>query len=451
LLISIDTLRADHLGCYGYERDTSPAIDRLAAEGVLFEHAYSTSNWTLTAHVSMLSGLYPAEHGVLGYRHVIDPRIELLPEALAPLGYRSAGVVSTVSFLQAQHGFRQGWETYDDHTAYSSSLKGRRRFVSSELVYRRAIELLDGLGKGPFLLFVHFFDAHIAYVPPTPYNHFWAAPSAATESDLAAALALRPAAGQPIAGSPTILRQPTDRGVPHLKLESELESRRAQLERLAARYDGEIRWVDLWLGRLFDELRRRGLYDDMMIAVVSDHGEEFGEHGQLRHHNNLFDETVHVPMIVRSPGGRFAGHRVAAPASLVDVPATLLAAAGRRPSQFASGTDLLRRLDSSAPARDLFVIGERDGQSNKFLGAIIDDRRRAIFALTGAKPSRRPIDLQQLSGETPGLETAPIAELRRRLAAALDEQFRRRSLHPPGKIARRNAEERAALRALGYL
>lgn len=120
LLVSVDTLRPDHLGCYGDPRGASPRIDRLARESVLFERAYSTTNWTLPAHLSMLTGLYPAEHGVRDEYRGLDPRVPTLAEELRRRGYATAGVVSTVALMKRHHGFARGFDDYDDRTAYAA-------------------------------------------------------------------------------------------------------------------------------------------------------------------------------------------------------------------------------------------------------------------------------------------------------------------------------------------
>jgi arylsulfatase A-like enzyme len=420
VLISIDTLRPDHLGLYGYRRPTSPALDAFARQAVVFERAYSTSNWTLPAHVSMLTGLYPAEHGVLRLDQAIGRGVELLPEALGGLGYRSAAVVSTVPFLTARHGFARGWQVYDDRTAYPAAGAEPRRFVSSALVHRRALELLDELAGSPFFLFLHYFDVHAPYRPPAPYDSmFPPAPPA-----------------QRAAGS-------------------ELELRAA---RAMSRYDGEIRHVDAWLERLFAELDRRGLADSTLVAVTADHGEEFLEHGRRYHRKNLFDATLRVPMIVRFPGGAHAGRRVATPVSLVDLGATLLAAAGSGRDTWASGRDLAglaaggadpawrdRPLLATGDARDGLLVALIAGGA-KIVGPAGSDGRPAAgrwlvteLGAEGRERPARPLDRAEAERQLARL-TAAWAERRAAAAGATAT-----AASTPG------VEETAALRALGYL
>jgi arylsulfatase A-like enzyme len=430
VLISLDTVRADHLGAYGYRRATSPALDRLAREGVVFERAYSTSNWTLTAHVSMLTGLWPDQHRVHRMREALAPGVELLPEALAPLGYTSAAVISAVPFLKAEHGLARGWRVYDDRTVYPEAHgpAPHHLYVSSPHLHRRALELLDQLDDGPFFLFLHYFDAHNEYLAPPPYDTMFS-----TERDV---------------------REGTR--VP-LELPAEHELQRPLAERQMARYDGEIRWIDEWLGKLFEELDRRGLADETLVLVVSDHGEEFLEHGALYHGRNLYDVQIRVPLIVRFPGRAHAGRRIATPVSLVDVGATLLGAAGRGRDEWRSGRDLAGLLASPPAAgfdaRPLFATGlTRDAPLRR---AIVVDGLKAIFRATPDGGLGRLVTIRRVDGDP--LERTVVrsrgrvpTKLRRRFLAALEEQ-RRTAVPPARRLEASTAEDEAVLRALGYL
>jgi arylsulfatase A-like enzyme len=343
VLISIDSLRPDHLGCYGYERRTSPCIDELAGESLLFENAYSVTTWTLPSHLSLLTGLYPEVHGVQLDDRRLSPKAELLPEILAARGYRSAAVVAG-PYLSSTFGYDQGWVSYDDAEATAGSASpiedpGHSR-INSPAVHRRAVEALDRLGGGPFLLFVHYWDVHYDYLPPPPYDTLF---DPDYTGDVAALHFLtndRIHAGMP----------PRD------------------LEHIVALYDGEIRSVDGWLCRLFEELERRGLFDDALIVVTADHGDEFFEHGEKGHRENLFDTTLRVPLLIRPPGGIARAPRETSPASLVDLAPTIAAAAGvERPPAF-SGVDLLAGDgDGRLPA------GERD------LRAQLETHRHALL------------------------------------------------------------------------
>lgn len=430
ILVSVDTLRADHLGVYGYPRDTSPALDAFARGGVVFDRAYSTSNWTLPAHVSMLTGLFANEHGVLKMSQAISSEIDLLPAELGRLGYRSAAVVSAVPFLKAKHGFARGWEVYDDQTAFPSSRRkyAHHRFVGSAKVHRRAVELLEDLGGSRFFLFVHYFDVHGDYKAPQPYGTLFSSTNDARH------------------------------GVRVARHMEGTREQRAEAEKLLAGYDGEIRWVDSWLERLFAELERRGLMDNSMVVVTSDHGEEFLEHGELFHAKNLYDTSVRVPLIVRFPGRKYAGQRIAAPVSLVDLGATLLAAAGSKRSEWRSGRDLAGLLrPETARAwgdRDFLLTGL--GRPGPMVTGILKDGFKIVRT---ADEEGQPLAgwpwIFPLEGDPLERRIAEVDEReRRRLTAALLAAWRQQRAAMravPLELEARTTDEEEALRSLGYL
>ena len=268
VLVSIDTLRADRLPAYGYTGVATPAIDRLVSDGVLFERAYSHSPQTLPAHASMFTGKLPVEHGVrdnLGFALGSDQT--LLPELLAPFGYRSAAVVSSY-VLRKEVGLSRGFDVYDDRLPAASpemSVAQVQRDGSASLEV--AVAWLDGHGDSPFFLFLHLYEPHAPYAPPDRFARY----------------------------------EP---------------------------YDGEIAYADEIVGNLFDTLRARGLYDDALIILLSDHGEGLGDHGEQEHAIFLYDEAIRVPLVMKLPGGREAGRRVSVPVQHVDLLPTLLELVG---------------------------------------------------------------------------------------------------------------------------
>lgn len=270
ILVSIDTLRADRLPAYGYERVATPAIDRLVADGVLFERAYSHSPQTLPAHVSMFTGLLPVEHGVrdnLGF--AVAPQQVLLQELLAPLGYRSAAVVSSY-VLRREVGLARGFEIYDDRLPPAppdaSSAQVQRDGGDSLEVAERWLDGNAGADSS-FFLFLHLYEPHTPYAPPDRFARY----------------------------------EP---------------------------YDGEIAYADEIVGDLFAFLSARGLYDDALIVLLSDHGEGLGDHGEREHGVFLYDEAIHVPLVVKLPRGRGAGRRVSVPVQHIDLLPTVLDLAG---------------------------------------------------------------------------------------------------------------------------
>ena len=354
LLISIDTLRADHLGCYGYERDTSPRIDALAREGVLFERVLSTSSWTLPAHLSLLTGLPVSAHGICddrlwtrkdreGHPIAAPLRARFLSEELRSQGYRTAGFFSW-KYLEPQFGFgpgfevwqRLGYSLFSDPTVgpqfeklrAAGDIAGLQRLAAAhpELptdegtpcaaqVVDSALAWLDELEAGQnFLLFVHLFDVHDPYTPPPPFD---------TRFD--------PDYEGPIDG-----RRVTS---PDSPVRGDMPPR--DLEHLVALYDGGIAWIDSEVGRLLDSLQARGLARDTLVILTADHGEEFFEHGFKTHRRQLYLETSGVPLLMRWPAGLPATRRVAGTVGSIDVAASIYEATGIEPSSPTGGHSLL--------------------------------------------------------------------------------------------------------------
>ena len=240
LLITVDTLRPDRLGYSGNTRPTSPAIDRLAREGVVFRNAYSEAGWTLPSIASILSGRYPKDHGAVDFESALRDGVPTLATILRGRGYDTRGYVSHL-ILTPHYGVAQGFDHFDD----SVLQVGLPSLSSTDR------QLTDNVNAGladirqPYFLWVHYFGPH--------YDYLWHA------------------------GWESFGR--TDRD----------------------RYDQEIAHTDSHIGRLLDELRKRGLYDDTVVVFVSDHGEEFGEHGGVYHYT-LHGEVMRVPLIIRAPG-----------------------------------------------------------------------------------------------------------------------------------------------------
>lgn len=287
LLVSIDCLRADHVGAYGYHRATTPNIDSLAADGSTFMVAVSTSSWTLPTHFSMLTGLSPSFHGVTQQRK-LSPDIPYLPELLSQAGYQVDGVASWY-FLSQHFGFDRGFHSY-------------RLMVGSraDRVVDAAVDLVRQAEGRDRFLFVHLIDAHWPYLPPKRWlEHF--GPRPADISDLLDKAQQR--------------KKPGDQ---------------AEIEQVISLYDAEIAYADEQLGRLVDELRKRDLYDNALIIVTADHGEAFYEHGHWQHTISLYEEVVRIPLIVKWPGNRPKA-KVTIPVSQADIFPTILKAAGLDP------------------------------------------------------------------------------------------------------------------------
>jgi arylsulfatase A-like enzyme len=299
LLVSIDSLRPDHLHCYGYPRPTSPTIDRLAAEGALFRTVVSPTTWTLPSHLTLLSGLAPERHGVVTDYQRLDAEAPMLADVLAREGYATAGFVGG-PYLDGAYGFARGFEHYDDYSVVKAAHADSHSGVSSP----RLVELVRGWleewraeePRRPFFVFLHLWDVHYHWKPPPPYDRLF-------DADYRGSISGDPARDL------EILRRGDER----------------DLARLIALYDGEIAFTDEHLGRLVDALGGLGVLDDTLVIVTSDHGDEFLEHGQLGHRHNLYDETLLVPLVVRHPPRVAKGAVVDEQVRLMDVPVTILA------------------------------------------------------------------------------------------------------------------------------
>ncbi|HKJ24852.1 MAG TPA: sulfatase [Myxococcota bacterium] len=318
VLISIDSLRADRLGCYGAERDTSPAIDALCARGVRFEQAVAPTSWTLPSHVTLLTGQPIPVHRVVHPETRIDPERTLLAEHLRAQGYRTAGFVSA-PFLHRSYGFSRGFDRWENFGAGGEPPSDEAHAMShhdetAPQVVGAALGWLAERPVGdpqPWFLFVHLWDVHYDFIPPAPYDRMFDPDYAGDLSPLG------------FQGNPAINPDMPARDLEHLR----------------ALYDGEIRWLDSQLAPLLATLGVREGYERVVIGLVADHGEEFFEHGQKGHYKNLFDTTVHVPFILVD-AGRLAPRTVPGLVGLEDVAPTLLGLAGLPPLAEALGRDL---------------------------------------------------------------------------------------------------------------
>ncbi|HYO74889.1 MAG TPA: sulfatase-like hydrolase/transferase [Thermoanaerobaculia bacterium] len=294
IVISIDTLRADHLPAWGYEGVKTPNIDSLRADGVMFRNAYSQVPLTLPSHASIFTGLLPAAHGVrdnIGYR--LTGGRATLPQTLKQNGYATGAAVSAY-VLRGNTGIGELFDWYDDGIAFTpgADLGSVQRPGASTVA--AATSWIGKQGSSPFFFFLHLFEPHTPYEPPEPYR------SAAT--------------------------------LP---------------------YDGEIAHVDSILGTFIEELRRTGIYDRAVIVLLSDHGEGLGDHGEKEHGIFVYREAIHVPLIVKLPKNTSAGSVVDAPVGLIDVFPTVLSLLGvKQPA--VDGAPLLGRDAKDVPDRRIF-------------------------------------------------------------------------------------------------
>lgn len=428
ILISIDCLRADHVGAYGYPRPTTPNLDALARESTLFRNAVAVSSYTLPTHASMLTGLPPSFHGATQRRR-ISVSMDLLPELLSRKGYRVQGVVSA-PFLAPVYGFADGYDVYRLSSARAGGLVDQ------------ALELLDeGAGFRQFL-FLHLFDVHAPYSPPREFIDRFEGARAEDISELHDLIEKR-------------VRPASERVI----------------QQARSLYDAEIAYVDSELGRFFQGLRERGLYDSSLVVVTGDHGEAFFEHAHWEHARpwrgdgpGLYQEIVHVPLLVKRPGSR-EGAEVADVVSQTDIFPTFLDAAGTAPA----ARESLWARSLLEPGEE----GERNWALSEFLatpargGAILQVALRrgslkysasyyadSLAELSKSAPSEEALyDLAVDPGEhrnlLPGGEEGARA-LRETLRSYLLQAQENRALSPEEDLSL-NPELRRKLESLGYL
>jgi arylsulfatase A-like enzyme len=345
VLISIDSLRADHLGAYGHDRATSPALDALAADGVVFEHAISQAPWTLPSMASLLTGLLPSEHGAVSGATPLPDARPTLAESLQERGHLTVGVVSHV-FVGSRYGFDRGFEVFDE-----TQIKGHDAVTSHDVTGRALLHLESAPRDRAFFLWVHYFDPHYTYVQHPEFGF-----SDGYDGELPDRLTSL-GLGRILAGHRRAGRSFPERDLDYVR----------------AIYDEEIAYTDLWIGRLLEGLRELDFEGSTLVIVTSDHGQYFLERGRFFHGKDVYEPLVHVPLIL---GGdipaALRGVRVSRSVEVASVPRTVMGWV-RGPADGFPGSDLIALAagESVAP-RPVVTEGSHVRGS--------DERRRAVVA-----------------------------------------------------------------------
>ncbi|HEX8985166.1 MAG TPA: sulfatase, partial [Bryobacteraceae bacterium] len=355
VLIVMDTVRADHLGLYGYARGTTPYLARLARESAVYTRAFAPSDMTLASHASLFTGLYPSRHGAYcrppeaAYGHELAQEATTLAERLSSHGYLAVGVSANV-YLRAEFGLQRGFREFRiprplpvlPSESYWYLLRtGMRRVLSrvtdvsdSDRLYgrgedidREAFALLrrHEPSPEPLFLFLNYMDAHFPYIPPAPFDSRYPGKDRRIAQEDMEETSDRVVRGEPMP--------------------------EAERRHRIAEYDGGIAYIDAQIGQVVDWLRERGLYDDTLIVVTADHGEAFGEKNLVLHANSVYQNLLHVPLLVKFPHSAHTG-TIDEPVSLVDVAPTVLNALGYGARRRLDGRDLPTR--SGAGPRELF-------------------------------------------------------------------------------------------------
>lgn len=445
LLVSIDSLRADHLGSDGYSEATSPALDALADHGVRFSQAISTTSWTLPAHSALFTGLPDSAHGVTTPHARLPREIPTLAGRLTDAGYETVGFFSG-PFLHPFFGLDRGFGRYVDCRPLEDRLEegsrdatdatGERPVVpeshddvTNPIVLWNVMHEARELGDRPFFVFLHLWDVHYDLLPPPPYDTLFD-PTYEGEFD----------------------------GSRFHQKDGHVGATERDLENVLALYDGEIRYTDDTLRLLFDHFEARGLLENTWVVVTADHGEEYFDHGGKGHRSTLFQEVLRVPLLFWHGGGGLEHHgalprTVETPVSLIDVAPTLLDLAGLEPLPDAFGRSLVPALEGRAlRPRPLLAELTAPPLVPDLAAVILGHEKLLVDHATGRS---RYYDLRTDPGEKapiPSDESPRAAELRRMLDdLRTASRARRQAFGAASSTEPLDPAIEARLRALGYL
>jgi arylsulfatase A-like enzyme/Flp pilus assembly protein TadD len=402
ILITVDTTRADRMGFLGSKRGLTPNLDKLARAGVVFEKAYAQAPLTPVSHATIFTGTYPQFHTVTDFGHPLPTLLPSVPEILEKVGYRTAAFIGSLILdpkANMAPGFDRGFDLFDagfhqkrrpDQSRYESIERRGGDVVAHALAWLKQNQTATQR-QTPFFIWVHLYDPHAPYEPPPPYDKF---------------------------------KDP---------------------------YDGEIAYADSALGKLFGYLRKRGLYDRALIAVMSDHGESLGAHGESMHGIFLYEETIHVPLVFKLPGELLAGRRVAARVRLVDVAPTLLSMLSLPLPPTFQGESMVGLMKmGTKTAAELPAYAETDYPHRAFGWSALRSLRTGKYLFVRAPKPELYDEERDRSAERNLSPSSPAVT--DTLATQLD-QFRERtsSFHEKAEQPSLNADQSESLSALGYV
>jgi len=400
ILITLDTTRADRMGFLGSTRGLTPNLDAMAKQGIVFSRAYAHVPITTASHTTILTGTYPQFNHVNDFGIPISARLPYLPDLLHQHGYHTGAFVGSLILDPLDGtapGFDRGFDVYD--AGFHLRRHGADRYQTverrAEVVVNHALAWLSQLPNGPFFLWVHLYDAHDPYDPPEPYKSRYAS-------------------------------QP---------------------------YDGEIAYADSAVGKLLDALRKHSLYDETMIAVLADHGESLGAHGENTHGIFLYDETLHVPLLIKLPLNRAAGKHVEMRVGLVDVAPTILEESGIGIPKEVQGESLVGMLKPAAPGvaatpEDRPAYAETDYPHRGFGWSSLRALRAGKYLYIQAP--ERELYNQTTDPEAERNVAASSKAVADTLGIQLNE-FRKKTSQALIDLAKPDAEQMQKLQALGYV
>jgi arylsulfatase A-like enzyme len=425
VLVTIDALRADHLRCYGYDRNTSPFIDTIAQQGVLFTNAYATSSWTVPSMASIFTGLYPKNHGV---RHGVSRQGEVynqqvlprdLPNLTALLkedGYTTVGISSNLH-MSKNTGFARGFDHF--------ILRRYGRASSMNEALQSVLEEIESARR--WFLWIHYFDPHDPYFFRRPW-----AESYCTDREICQEISNEEMAMQRLRA---------------LHQSGELEGKLPRA--LRSLYDSEINYCDEHLKLALQALPG---FEDSLLIITSDHGEEFDDHGGLGHGTSLYEELVRVPLIVRFPGARHAGVRIDHQVSIVDILPTIVEALGLKVPQTADGESLVRLIEGheteegTTPRKEIYMELDR-----KFKGEAVRSENLKLIDIRSPVTGIALFDIEEDSEEKfniAGLRPHDVERLFKALRNFVESPTLARETETSPPLSR---EDLDVLRSLGYI
>jgi arylsulfatase A-like enzyme len=422
LFVLVDTLRADHTSLHGYERDTTPFLSELAESSIVFDRAQATSSWTRPSVASLFTARLPEAHGCEDRQGFLSESLTLLPEALHAVGYETRGVISNGQISDVW-GFDQGWDDY-------RFVKRRPllEYTDAGLLELFVTQAIDLLAPPPFFLYLHYVDPHSPYVLHP--EHEWDPEYDGTFNGEMATL------------EPFRHRTPSP----------------ANRQRIVDLYDGEVAYLDRHMRRLFDDLDTRGLLDKCWVVITSDHGEGLWDHGEMGHAGEVFQEQLHVPLLIRPPGGLETPMRVPERFSLIDLAPTLVQLVGVKPPAEWDGLSWASHLAGNAPppVRPVITDEEVDG---KRLAVIVDGPWKLVVDLESGERTfydldRNPDELDSLAIDPLETPHAEAERLERELSLTLSGAARRRppdAVLPADQPFQLPPDVAAQMEALGYV
>lgn len=413
IVISIDTVRADHLASYGYHRTTTPNIDDLAKQGVVFENAFSQAPWTLPSMASMHTSLYPSEHGAENVYSRLNDHFVTIAEVLKNNFYKTIGIISQ-SFLSSKHGFSQGYQIFDER--YISGVND----ISSESITKRAMEYIEENKSDPFFLWIHYFDPHHSYIDHVEFSY-----------------------GSGYSGS-----LPDKLDLKDLN-ENKSSLNQDDIDYVKDIYDEELALTDKNIGDLINNVYDLGLEDNTIIIITADHGEEFLERTRFGHGKNLYQELIHMPLIIYVPTDlKYRGKRVKENVEISSIPYTIIDLLGIEKNLF-RGINLLEvneKQNTVAFSEGSYAWGvdkRKEGiiYKNWKLIKNLDDQTYELYNL-----ENDPSEKMNLIEEQNIIDKDFADNLKKRLSS-----FKKERATNTTDIVKFNKEDVDRLKALGYI